>query len=67
MFSLHKDYGPFACSVQGGQKRAAESWELELESILGCHVGLGIEARSPGRAARAFNCCATFPPLELFF
>jgi hypothetical protein len=64
MFSLHKVYVPFACSAQLGQKRAAES--LELESLLSCHVDLGIETRSSRRASRAFHCRAIFLPLELF-
>lgn len=66
MFSLHKDDVPSACSVHGDQKRAAESQELALESILGCHVVLGIEARSREEQPELLAAAPFFLPWSYF-
>jgi hypothetical protein len=45
-----------ACSTHGGQKRVSDSsLELELQMAVSCHVGVGIEPRSSGRAGSAFH------------
>jgi hypothetical protein len=36
--------------------RVSDSLQLELQTILNCHVVLGIESRSFGRRASALNC-----------
>lgn len=40
----------------GGQKRMSDLLELELHTVMSCHVGPGNELRSSGRTASDVNC-----------
>lgn len=44
---------PGAC---GGQKRMSDVLELELHTVMRCHVGSGNEFSSSGRTASDVNC-----------
>jgi hypothetical protein len=49
---------PGACK---GQRRASEPLERELQTVMSCHVGAGIEPRSSVRAESALNNRVTSP------
>ena len=48
-------------SVEMRKKRVSESLGLELETVVSCHVGVGIEPLSFGKATSALNCRSTTP------
>lgn len=56
----------YVCNVcvhgtRGGQKRALDPLELELQMVIICHVGAGNQTRSSCPAANAPNCWAICP------
>lgn len=46
--------------IQRSPSRVSQFWEPKLQSIVSCHVVLGIDSGSPGRAKSALNCGAIF-------
>jgi len=53
----------YACSTHGGQKRALDFLELEIEMVVKHHVGevVGAEPKSSAAAANALNHGAISP------
>lgn len=47
-------YRPCVCSTDGGQEKARDSpLKLELQTVANHPVGMGIDPKSPARAATA--------------
>lgn len=57
---LHYVFVPHSWSVCGGQKRALDPWELELEVIVGYHVSAGNEIQVICKPKECFK-----PPIQL--
>lgn len=56
-----------ASSAHRSQMRALPTMEQELQAIGSCHVSVGTQSPSPGRAASAGNCRAISLALGLDF
>lgn len=66
-FLEHTSVHPCMPSVCGGQKKALDALELELQAIMGCLMWvLGTKPRSPAKAASDFKVEPSLQPSVCF-
>lgn len=63
----HLISGPCVCRAWGGQKRAVDPQQLELEMVVICHWVLRIKPQSSGIVAGALTQQASPPALHQFW